>query len=775
MKRKTREILLLISALTMSAAAAMGFSYAAYIYNNLYNNLVDFNTGKFTDHFDGGTGEETSPYLIANSEQLRNLQKLNVLGVFNRYTYFKLTNDITWTAEEQPLYPIGTEDNPFDSIFQGNGKKITNLVVEGSQTNDIGMFGYAGINSEIRNFILKAPLIKVTNAYNTALRTTNPLAPLFQGTSAGGVIRNAADLSLTIAGDRKSFTINTDEIVDSYGNTHTIVFEISNPEYLTQNGSNNKLFNVVNVNGDENRFYRTQLAAKVFALHGNELISYTLERWHINVNYNGTVNIANGDVKVGYWRTIHANANEGFGPHLTYVGFFVGHLDGIGSYLGLDGGTATNVNNNAKLHVEGREARSYNVLIGRSYEDNDNDDANGIFRRENLNFTELPQVNKEFTGLPGTPANNQGQMQSAINNTRTIANNASYDLQLVDSAFKPDYIRYWPGTPNSKILAAHEYYDMDEEGNLDTQTTTSTALQINGPIEGYTYQSSLFGLVTTANGIAFRNTITFHLTSESVGQSFFRKSRDYLAELKFRYTVTGDVSNLNRVQVLYNMASVAQTSIGNRYMTNMATIGSAEFDPNDYPLHQDTSYSGSYPRIYEHTVKFQITASQFSIFGNVERHLMFGFGVGKQGTYADQTLAETGSFTVYRYSRSGFQTDPFSLQILGADVLFSSLDGNVNPQAYKVDFIYNADANNLTFNPNSGEHGTWSNWNSTSNIKIRFNGDSVLNNTGNNARYRFFRRNVTTPSVYIYQTVPNSNWTAGNAPDHSGATNQGAY
>jgi hypothetical protein len=48
--------------------------------------------------------------------------------------------------------PIGTDDQPFDGEFYGNGKEITNLFVGQSDTEGVGLFGYS--DGEIRNLTL---------------------------------------------------------------------------------------------------------------------------------------------------------------------------------------------------------------------------------------------------------------------------------------------------------------------------------------------------------------------------------------------------------------------------------------------------------------------------------------------------------------------------------------------------------------------------------------------------------------------------------------------
>lgn len=168
MRKRFSLAIYLISCIVTGTSAAVGLAYASYVYNRGYETPVEFNSGILANYFDGGNGTSTSPYLIETPDHLRNVQKLNVLGVFSENTYFKLSDDIPssgmiWNGED--LLPIGSEDYPFYSQFNGNGKRINNLVVTGSQTNDIGMFGYVAMNSRIENFLLSSPTIIIKLAH----------------------------------------------------------------------------------------------------------------------------------------------------------------------------------------------------------------------------------------------------------------------------------------------------------------------------------------------------------------------------------------------------------------------------------------------------------------------------------------------------------------------------------------------------------------------------------------------------------------------------------
>ena len=98
----------------------------------------------FAQFSGSGAGTESDPYLILNPIQLNQLRNfLNQSGV-----YFKLMADIDLTEfleEENPdqgWQPVGTSSAPFKGILDGNGKTISGLWINRSNTAYVGLFGY---------------------------------------------------------------------------------------------------------------------------------------------------------------------------------------------------------------------------------------------------------------------------------------------------------------------------------------------------------------------------------------------------------------------------------------------------------------------------------------------------------------------------------------------------------------------------------------------------------------------------------------------------------
>lgn len=110
----------------------------------------------FAQFSGSGSGTASDPYLILNPIQLNQLRNfLNQEGV-----YFKLMADIDLTdflEDENPdqgWQPVGTSSAPFKGILDGNGKTISGLWINRSNTSYVGLFGYCN-RATIKNLTIK--------------------------------------------------------------------------------------------------------------------------------------------------------------------------------------------------------------------------------------------------------------------------------------------------------------------------------------------------------------------------------------------------------------------------------------------------------------------------------------------------------------------------------------------------------------------------------------------------------------------------------------------
>lgn len=165
--------------------------------------------------FDGGTGTESDPYLIATEEQLAKLSAdvAGALGVTaNTYfgKWFKLTSDLDLSAHR--WNPIGQHrwaisvDNPddengdtianhFEGNFDGNGKTIRGIYVDEKEDGFAGgLFGCVAINSsgEHNDIVIRDLTIKDAKLYGNGNGLKNGyngiLAATFMGSDLKGRI-----------------------------------------------------------------------------------------------------------------------------------------------------------------------------------------------------------------------------------------------------------------------------------------------------------------------------------------------------------------------------------------------------------------------------------------------------------------------------------------------------------------------------------------------------------------------------------------------------------
>lgn len=738
MKRHYRKLLLLIASIVVSATATISFSYAAYVYNNKYENVVDFNTGRLSEHFLSGSGTEGSPYVLSTPDHFRNLQALTVLGLFTNNTHFLINNNITWSGAQ--LLPIGTEDNPFYGVFQGNGRIITSLEVDGSNTNDIGMFGYVGYGAVIKNFILDKPTIYVNrNTSGTTLATTNPLTPLF--------LSEAQSLNLAFtqrSGSTPAYFVPNKQNVVVNGVSYAVTYESTNTDLLKWQNNRFEVQVPQAESGVEK--FPVQLNAKIIALHENKIISHTLERWHINVNADGRIDVASGDVKVGYWKTINDTTNTSFGPHGTYVGFFIGHLDGEAKYLGMHGGTANTAANNGRIIVSGRTVRSYGSLVGRTLNDNVHDAGNAKYHRININFTDFANSLPITWTTPATPTGtpNATEVNTFHTNTKNVSTTISSYYNFTTT--EQNYFRLY-GTAQNKLVT----YDT---GMLDENDApiyeTSPAFTLKNTLKAFTtYETSLFTPGPKAEAINSGFWVWFSADQASGFQAIFN-STGYEAQINIRYVVPSATyvpgGTTNYFRILNNSKKTSHSflspAIKDEYWS---ALGAGLYDYTEYPVVQfDENSNPILDKVIEHTLSFTITATGgITDWWGGSRQSMIAIGVG------GPTITNAGRIGNGnpRLSITELNGSPFEINIVDFDIFFTSLEGSLSRQMSFVDYI-----NSATTPQYNAATDAWTSWQLESGTRVRFNVEQSLLTGANTATYRYYRASGSNGRVNVYYT-----------------------
>ncbi|MDE6074825.1 MAG: hypothetical protein K2G26_00135, partial [Clostridia bacterium] len=189
-KAKIYKTICLIVALAV-AVFTVGYAFAWFV--NRRNSPFEISGTSAGAYFDSTSGDGKAPgaghaFIIANPTHMRNLAVLQNSGRFRGEKYYFEIKESVDEIDMDGLWlpPIGNDEHPFISIFNGKGKTIKNLKVttdkslltkemypiEASDSyefsNAVGLFGNTeGTDCQIRNFILDNPVLLVGGKAST--------------------------------------------------------------------------------------------------------------------------------------------------------------------------------------------------------------------------------------------------------------------------------------------------------------------------------------------------------------------------------------------------------------------------------------------------------------------------------------------------------------------------------------------------------------------------------------------------------------------------------
>lgn len=176
MRKSIRLLVISFSALfagglTIGAGITLAASYKAPEESTVYTfgsmSDSDHHFQSLSYYFSGGSGTSGDPFLIKNSQNLRNLAKLQNSGAMPNGQYFSLASSFQF--EGDAMEPIGSATYPFTGVFNGNNHLITKLTVSTSICTDVGMFGRVGSTSAtgtVQNLVLAGPSVSYTGSNN---------------------------------------------------------------------------------------------------------------------------------------------------------------------------------------------------------------------------------------------------------------------------------------------------------------------------------------------------------------------------------------------------------------------------------------------------------------------------------------------------------------------------------------------------------------------------------------------------------------------------------
>lgn len=290
--------------------------------------------------FASGDGTENNPYIINSYKHFENM-KYNM----QKDVYYKLDVDLDYGNRTYEI--VGNENGYFNANFDGNGHSIKNITINSVTKDYVGLFGYVGKDSTIKNVIVEN--INSSNGYYVGGIAGYNLGNIENCKTSGNLGTNYSSLSLTAYNGG----------IVGY-NAGTIANCTSNVEVLT-----------VSVRGDKSTY-----AGGIAGFNTKDgKIEHCINNGQIGNNNNasqfagGLVGENNGII------TYSKNTNNVYGMSVSnsfeaYVGGLIGKnnttiKDGVNNCL-TNGNVYVNfVRSSAKLYAGGLVGYNYNGNISK--------------------------------------------------------------------------------------------------------------------------------------------------------------------------------------------------------------------------------------------------------------------------------------------------------------------------------------------------------------------------------------------------------------------------
>ena len=757
-------ITILISSIIVSFSSV---SYAAYLNYEIHNHTITVNMD-YSSYFSPSSDSNNNTYVIETAEQLNNLSKLVAMGVFGPQHTFKLGKSFSYGANDPALIPIGSDDTPFYSTFDGQGFTISNLKVVGEDVADVGMFGYVANGATIKNFLLDSPTIYVDGTYSTssyttdpyAIRNSNPFRKKF-GTDLyelGKSILLTPDDGANNAADYfTNFTIKYTEPANAELKNFQIKTYVNKTGIVNPTDANGFKFALnSNYSGDSQYF---TIEVYIEGLIKDETSNnyyysrYSLEKikvyLEVNKNKDGTIK-SKGFVKDPenvhvYKKTIESTPQHivtddtynYYNQHVVYAGLIVGHLDGQAEYIGVKAGT---------ILANNRPYRSNSILIGKKIDDDDI----STLSREHVNFT----LNSEI----GSSLNFDGPNKSKSSNIDYNTNNKYISNLYTEGAY--GFSKNARDLDYLKIYGAQNQTGAGDNLKFVTMTNTdnnevSKFLSFRDSMVGYhSIEEPYKGYRITWNGSKnfYRtNCISMWVTTEgstglsNVINSLLSESGDFYLHFTFDYMLL-DTKGSSISDGSYSKAKlkiISSTKRSERQPIEISWSGISIY-PKDYYSYGDAIYESDGTTVKAYNAKTVPVGSASG--DNVPGYVDVGIDsnplnfkkddvksctdIDKVTTYSKDELKQK---TITVVSNTGLFKWDYNVNkrtpifCLGLDlsecepdqkiafnlynftVTLSSINGNYSSEPLTIDYY--------TGTP-TYTNGTWSNWPKYSNSKV---------------------------------------------------------
>ena len=698
-----------------------------------------------TSYFDGGNG--TSPenaYIISTEETFINFQKLVQLGCFTYNTYFKLGADITF-SDNTVLDPIGTENCPFNSQFDGMGHTLSKLKVSSVNHEDVGVFGYVGSGGYIKNIKLDTPSITSTGP---STKTPNPL----EGTVPSSSVEAPAYINET------SINMESKPV-----NNYTVYYRSANKGILTDDG----VLQTANIKTNNKFAIHVDAIITTSILINNEpmVVTYVADRFAVYIegkkilSTDGVVSLfdrttVNGKLTTKDPHYYEDQNGERILDQVTFVGFVAGHLDGEAEYVGVYNGTIT---------ANTRQTISHSSLIGKHKDDDLLNSLTNNYYYQDINFSEIIETKPSLSNVGYVNSQNFSASTGVGHDTDyTTIFNSNSDALLEDIGIKiPDAFRIYNGFGVSQKDSVHvkmvdeetgvipdEIYDLegiylqeDFEHSVKWKKVHYSALW--GIIQGdfhtcqnYTMSNALW-LWTNKDNLIYDNVIS------NILQGLFGSSETVYLTLKISYSVSDCVAAKDATFTLYQSsfstnpvpgnsvsgtgeANVAQFARSSNFTRNLDPNGDGDESDQVWTFNDFNSNISDVETLDENGNPVMVPFDPLICSSTSNSNVVQSKTISVEAQTKSNTgiFADTSTYSpLFGLGLKGINGTGARMDIFRVEILISHDQGNFSYSLNKVDFLYNL---NATYDSSAA---TWTGWaKKESGVKIYF----ILQDLGEN-------------------------------------------
>ena len=698
-----------------------------------------------TSYFDGGNG--TSPenaYIISTEETFINFQKLVQLGCFTYNTYFKLGADITF-SDNTVLDPIGTENCPFNSQFDGMGHTLSKLKVSSVNHEDVGVFGYVGSGGYIKNIKLNTPSITSTGP---STKTPNPL----EGTVPSSSVEAPAYINET------SINMESKPV-----NNYTVYYRSANKGILTDDG----VLQTANIKTNNKFAIHVDAIITTSILINNEpmVVTYVADRFAVYIegkkilSTDGVVSLfdrttVNGKLTTKDPHYYEDQNGERILDQVTFVGFVAGHLDGEAEYVGVYNGTIT---------ANTRQTISHSSLIGKHKDDDLLNSLTNNYYYQDINFSEIIETKPSLSNVGYVNSQNFSASTGVGHDTDyTTIFNSNSDALLEDIGIKiPDAFRIYNGFGVSQKDSVHvkmvdeetgvipdEIYDLegiylqeDFEHSVKWKKVHYSALW--GIIQGdfhtcqnYTMSNALW-LWTNKDNLIYDNVIS------NILQGLFGSSETVYLTLKISYSVSDCVAAKDATFTLYQSsfstnpvpgnsvsgtgeANVAQFARSSNFTRNLDPNGDGDESDQVWTFNDFNSNISDVETLDENGNPVMVPFDPLICSSTSNSNVVQSKTISVEAQTKSNTgiFADTSTYSpLFGLGLKGINGTGARMDIFRVEILISHDQGNFSYSLNKVDFLYNL---NATYDSSAA---TWTGWaKKESGVKIYF----ILQDLGEN-------------------------------------------